>query len=150
MPGKVGRGEAGLPGVKVFLKDQAGKKVATATAAANGTFTFTDLAPGTYRAGIDAATFRKPFGGVTWLGSGLVLVALLHGLLRNDVLLGWLEQASVSLHHPWVVAALLHATWMSAAVVWLGRRTTNPVSTKDSDPLVASYAQIRLAGRASR
>jgi alpha-glucoside transport system permease protein len=77
VPGKVERGEVGLPGVKVFLRDDAGKKVATATAEANGTFEFTDLDPGTYRAGIDAATFRKPFGGVSWLGSKLITPSII-------------------------------------------------------------------------
>ncbi len=77
VPGTVERGEVGLPGVKVFLRDDAGKKVATATAEANGTFRFTDLEPGAYRAGIDAATFRKPFGGVSWLGSKLITPSII-------------------------------------------------------------------------
>jgi alpha-glucoside transport system permease protein len=77
VPGKVEQGEVGLPGVKVFLKDDSGKKVATATAEADGTFAFTGLEGGSYRAGIDAATFRKPFGGVSWLGPKLITPAII-------------------------------------------------------------------------
>jgi len=76
-PGKVEQGELGLPNVKVFLRDDAGKTVASATSEDNGTFSFTDLEPGTYRAGIDAATFRKPFGGVAWLGSKLITPSII-------------------------------------------------------------------------
>jgi alpha-glucoside transport system permease protein len=77
VPGKVEQGELGLPNVKVFLRDDSGKKVATATTEDNGTFSFTDLEPGTYRAGVDAATFRKPFGGVAWLGSKLITPSII-------------------------------------------------------------------------
>jgi alpha-glucoside transport system permease protein len=75
--GKVERGEVGLPNVTVFLRDESGKKVASATAEANGTFEFRDLQPGAYRAGIDSATFRKPFGGVSWLGSRLITPSII-------------------------------------------------------------------------
>jgi alpha-glucoside transport system permease protein len=77
VPGKVEQDELGLPNVKVFLRDDSGKKVATATTEDNGTFSFTDLEPGTYRAGVDAATFRKPFGGVAWLGSKLITPSII-------------------------------------------------------------------------
>jgi alpha-glucoside transport system permease protein len=76
-PGKVEQGELGLGNVKVFLRDDSGKKVASATTEDNGTFSFSDLEPGTYRAGIDAATFRKPFGGVSWLGSRLITPSII-------------------------------------------------------------------------
>jgi alpha-glucoside transport system permease protein len=77
VPGKVEQGEVGLPNVKIFLRDQAGKKVGTATSEDNGTFTFTKVEPGVYRAGVDAATFRKPFGGVSWLGSKLITPSII-------------------------------------------------------------------------
>jgi alpha-glucoside transport system permease protein len=77
VPGKVEQGEVGLPNVKVFLRDASGKKVGTATTEANGTFAFTDLDQGTYRAGIDPATFKKPFGGVSWLGSKLITPSIM-------------------------------------------------------------------------
>src|SRR5262249_2551095 len=77
VPGKVEQGEVGLENVKVFLRDSAGKKVATASTSADGTFAFDDVKPGTYQAGIDAATFRKPFGGVSWLGSKLITPSII-------------------------------------------------------------------------
>ena len=77
VPGKVEHGELGLANVKVFLRDGSGKKVASATTEDNGSFSFTDLKPGTYRAGIDADTFRKPFGGVSWLGSKLITPSIM-------------------------------------------------------------------------
>jgi alpha-glucoside transport system permease protein len=77
VPGKVESGELGLANVKVFLRDDSGKTVGSATTEDNGSFSFTDLKPGTYRAGIDAATFRKPFGGVAWLGSKLITPSII-------------------------------------------------------------------------
>jgi len=77
VPGKVERGEVGLGKVKVFLRDASGKKVASASTAANGTFTFDDVKPGNYQAGVAAATFRKPFGGVSWLGSKLITPSIM-------------------------------------------------------------------------
>jgi alpha-glucoside transport system permease protein len=77
VPGKVEQGEVGLPNVKVFLRDDSGKKIGTATSEDNGTFTFTKVEPGVYRAGVDPATFRKPFGGVSWLGSKLITPSIM-------------------------------------------------------------------------
>jgi alpha-glucoside transport system permease protein len=77
VPGKVEQGEVGLPNVKVFLRDESGKKIGTATSEDNGTFTFTKVETGVYRAGVDPATFRKPFGGVSWLGSKLITPSIM-------------------------------------------------------------------------
>jgi len=77
VPGKVEQGEVGLPNVKVFLRDESGKKVGTATTEANGAFAFDGVKSGTYRAGIDPATFKKPFGGVAWLGSKLITPSII-------------------------------------------------------------------------
>jgi alpha-glucoside transport system permease protein len=76
-PGKVEKGEFGIPGVTVVLRDSQGKKVGSATTGDDGAFAFDDLEPGTYRAGIGASTFRKPFGGVTWLGPRLITPSLI-------------------------------------------------------------------------
>ena len=76
-PGKVERQEIGLPGVTVQLRDAQGNQVASATSGDNGTFAFEDLEPGVYRAAIGAATFRKPFGGVYWLGPKLITPAVI-------------------------------------------------------------------------
>jgi alpha-glucoside transport system permease protein len=76
-PGKVEQGELGLPGVTVDLQDGSGKGVGSAKTAADGTFEFTKLSPGEYKAAIGPDTFRKPFGGVTWLGPKLITPALI-------------------------------------------------------------------------
>jgi len=76
-PGLVEQGELGIPGVTVELKDSSGKVVQTAKTDPSGTFDFTNVASGTYNAGIGAATFAKPFGGTVWLGPKLITPALL-------------------------------------------------------------------------
>ncbi len=76
-PGKVERGELGLPGVTVVLRGASGSKVGSASTAADGSFSFPELEPGSYRVGIAASTFAKPFGGVSWLGSKLITPAIM-------------------------------------------------------------------------
>jgi alpha-glucoside transport system permease protein len=75
--GKVEPGELGLPGVTVELKSTSGSTVGSTTSAANGTFAFTGLTPGTYKASIGADTFRKPFQGISWLGQDLITPAIM-------------------------------------------------------------------------
>jgi alpha-glucoside transport system permease protein len=76
-PGVVDQGELGIPGVTVELRDSSGKVVQDARTAGNGTFDFRNVAPGSYRAGIGAQTFAKPFGGFGWLGPSLITPSLL-------------------------------------------------------------------------
>jgi len=76
-PGKVERGELGLPGVKVKLLDDAGKSVGSATSADDGSFTFDGVDPGTYHAAVTSSNFTPPFGGVSWLGPKLITPALI-------------------------------------------------------------------------
>jgi alpha-glucoside transport system permease protein len=76
-PGEVEPEEVGLPGVTVELRDADGGSVGTATTEANGTFTFEDVEPGEYRVAIGAATFAKPFAGVSWLGPRLITPAIM-------------------------------------------------------------------------
>jgi alpha-glucoside transport system permease protein len=71
-PGKLEKGESGLPSVTVNLRDAAGKSIASTTTSPAGDFAFTGVKDGTYRAAIGKATFRKPYGGVSWLGSKLI------------------------------------------------------------------------------
>jgi alpha-glucoside transport system permease protein len=71
-PGKLEKGEVGLPSVTVELRDQSGKAIASTKTGADGDFAFTDVKAGTYRTAIGKDTFRKPFGGVSWLGSKLI------------------------------------------------------------------------------
>jgi alpha-glucoside transport system permease protein len=75
--GKVEKGELGLPGVTVVLRDSGGKKVGSTSTGADGTFKFEELESGTYTAGIGKDTFAEPFGGVTWLGPKLITPALI-------------------------------------------------------------------------
>jgi alpha-glucoside transport system permease protein len=77
-PGKVEKGEMGLPGVTVELKDSTGKKVASAKTNADGTFDIKNpsgTAP--WKASIGAATFAKPFGGISWLGPSLITPSII-------------------------------------------------------------------------
>jgi alpha-glucoside transport system permease protein len=75
-PGKVEQGELGIPGVKVALKDPNGKTFATTSSAADGAFQFDGVQGTGYKASISADTFRKPYGGVAWLGSTTVAPGL--------------------------------------------------------------------------
>jgi alpha-glucoside transport system permease protein len=72
-PGKLEKGESGLPSVTVNLRDASGTSIASTKTSADGDFAFTGLAAGgTYKAAIGKETFRKPYGGVSWLGSKLI------------------------------------------------------------------------------
>ncbi|HZT16805.1 MAG TPA: ABC transporter permease subunit [Gaiellaceae bacterium] len=78
--GKIGvveKGELGLPGVTVELRNAAGKVVQSTKTQANGTFDFSKVPAGSYHAAIGAATFAKPFGGYAWLGPSLITPSLL-------------------------------------------------------------------------
>ncbi len=77
VPGKVEKGEVGLPGVTVQLRNAENKVVKTAAAADNGSFDFGVVAPGTYHAGVSAQTFAKPWAGFAWLGTKLITPSLL-------------------------------------------------------------------------
>jgi alpha-glucoside transport system permease protein len=77
IPGKVEPGEVGLPGVTVVLRDSAGKKVGSTSTGDGGDFAFEKLEPGSYTTGVGAATFQKPFGGVSWLGSKLITPSII-------------------------------------------------------------------------
>jgi alpha-glucoside transport system permease protein len=76
-PGKLEKGETGLPDVKVDLTDSSGKTVASTTTANDGTFAFSNLSSGTYETTIDSATFAAPFAGVPWLGTALITPSII-------------------------------------------------------------------------
>ena len=76
-PGVVEPEELGIPGATVQLRDSGGSVVATTTTGDDGTFAFTDLDQGTYRAGISSKTFDEPFSGVAWLGPSLITPAVM-------------------------------------------------------------------------
>lgn len=70
--GVVEPGESGLPGVTVELRRPDGSTVTTAETGPDGTFRFSGVADGDYRAAIGPKTFAAPFDGVNWLGQGLI------------------------------------------------------------------------------
>jgi alpha-glucoside transport system permease protein len=76
-PGVVEKGELGLPGVTVQLRDAAGKTVQSTKTATDGAFDFSKVTAGTYNTAIGAQTFAKPFGGYSWLGPSLIVPSLL-------------------------------------------------------------------------
>jgi alpha-glucoside transport system permease protein len=77
VPGKVEQGELGLPGVTVELRDSAGKTAGSTKSADDGSFRFDNVSSGSYRVAIGTATFAKPFGGVSWLGSKLITPSII-------------------------------------------------------------------------
>jgi alpha-glucoside transport system permease protein len=76
-PGKLEQGELGLPDVTVELRNESGKPVTETKTEPNGTFAFEDVDPGSYRAAIGPKTFSEPYGGVSWLGAGLILPSIM-------------------------------------------------------------------------
>jgi alpha-glucoside transport system permease protein len=77
-PGVVEKGELGLPGVTVELRDaQTGKVVQSSKSAADGTFDFKNVGQGTFNAAIGASTFAKPWGGFAWLGPSLITASIM-------------------------------------------------------------------------
>jgi len=76
-PGVVEPGELGIPGVTVQLVNSEGKVVDTAPSADDGSIVFKGVTPGTYKAGISAQTFAKPWGGYAWLGTKLITPSLM-------------------------------------------------------------------------
>jgi alpha-glucoside transport system permease protein len=74
--GVVEKGELGLPGVTVQLRDSAGRTQSAKTGA-DGTFDFSKVPAGSYTAAIGSQTFAKPFGGFSWLGPKLITPSLM-------------------------------------------------------------------------
>jgi alpha-glucoside transport system permease protein len=75
--GVVEKEEVGLPGVTIQLRGADGKTVQSTKSDSNGTFAFTNVPAGSYKAAIGSQTFAKPFGGFAWLGSKLITPSLL-------------------------------------------------------------------------
>ncbi|ADB51356.1 ABC transporter permease [Conexibacter woesei] len=76
-PGVVERGELGLPGVTVELRDPGGGVKASTTSDATGAFSFGDVGSGEFRVAIGSQTFSAPFEGVSWLGEKLITPAVM-------------------------------------------------------------------------
>ncbi|MEA2194333.1 MAG: alpha-glucoside transport system permease protein, partial [Solirubrobacteraceae bacterium] len=76
-PGKVERGELGIPGATVQLRDASNRTLASRTAAADGGFVFESVRPGSYRVALAAKTFAAPYEGASWLGPKLITPAVM-------------------------------------------------------------------------
>lgn len=74
--GKVDPRELGLGGATVQAL-QNGKVVATTKADANGRFAFPQLSTGQYQLRLPAGDFAEAFGGYSWLGSNLIVPAMM-------------------------------------------------------------------------
>jgi alpha-glucoside transport system permease protein len=79
-PGQVDAGERGLPGVRVQLQKD-GHTVAKATSGPDGTFRFTGVPDGSYRVALPKSNFATAYGGISWLGPGLVTPAIMAAYL---------------------------------------------------------------------
>ncbi|MFF3905452.1 ABC transporter permease subunit [Streptomyces sp. NPDC001848] len=78
--GKVDPRESGLPGMKVeAVRD--GRTVGSTTTAADGSFHFPGLKPGSYTVRLPASNFAQPYQGVSWLGPTLVTPAIIGAYL---------------------------------------------------------------------
>jgi alpha-glucoside transport system permease protein len=80
-PGTVDDGEVGLPGLTVELREEGGGVVDTASAEADGTFAFEEVPEGSYLAAVGSDSFSEPYAGVSWLGQGLILPAVMIGYI---------------------------------------------------------------------
>jgi alpha-glucoside transport system permease protein len=76
-PGVVERGELGLPGVTVELREPGGGSVGKTETRADGGFAFDDVEAKEYQLAIGKETFEEPFSGVAWLGSDLITPAIM-------------------------------------------------------------------------
>jgi alpha-glucoside transport system permease protein len=74
--GQVDRGELGLGGVTVQAV-QDGRTVASTTADDHGAFAFPKLTGGQYRLALPASNFTESYGGLNWLGPGLITPSIM-------------------------------------------------------------------------
>jgi alpha-glucoside transport system permease protein len=79
--GVVDPDEQGLPGVTVELRDEGGGVLQETATEVDGTFAFEEVEAGSYRAAIGPDTFSEPYAGVSWLGAGLILPAVMIGYI---------------------------------------------------------------------
>ncbi|MDQ3646488.1 MAG: sugar ABC transporter permease [Actinomycetota bacterium] len=75
--GEVEADELGLPGAEVELVGTNGEIVASGTSGPDGSVIFSDVGDGPFTARVAASTFAQGFGGISWLGAGLVTPAII-------------------------------------------------------------------------
>jgi len=76
-PGVVERGELGLPGVTVELREPGGGNIAKTETRDDGSFAFEGVEATAAQVAIGSETFDEPFAGVAWLGSSLITPAIM-------------------------------------------------------------------------
>jgi alpha-glucoside transport system permease protein len=76
-PGVVERGELGLPGVTVELREPGGGNIAKTETRDDGSFAFEGVEATAAQVAIGSETFEEPFQGVAWLGSSLITPAIM-------------------------------------------------------------------------
>jgi alpha-glucoside transport system permease protein len=69
--GQIDAGELGLPGLTVQAV-QGGKVIASATTAADGSFSFPKLTSGSYTLKLPSSGFTGTYNGISWLGQHLI------------------------------------------------------------------------------
>lgn len=79
-PGQISQGQVGLPGITVQAL-QGGKVVGTTKAADDGSFSFSHLTSGTYQLRLPSSDFKAKYGGIDWLGPGLITPAIIIAFL---------------------------------------------------------------------
>ncbi|WUV84515.1 ABC transporter permease subunit [Streptomyces sp. NBC_01476] len=79
-PGQVDPGERGLPGIRVQL-ERDGHTVGHATSGPDGTFRFSGVPDGSYKVALPGSNFASAYGGISWLGPGLVTPAIMAAYL---------------------------------------------------------------------
>jgi alpha-glucoside transport system permease protein len=76
-PGVVERGELGLPGVTVELREPGGGNIAKTETRDDGSFVLENVEATDAQLAIGRETFEEPFAGVAWLGSSLITPAIM-------------------------------------------------------------------------
>jgi alpha-glucoside transport system permease protein len=76
-PGVIERGELGLPGVTVELREPGGGNIANTETRDDGSFAFEGVEATAAQVAIGSKTFDEPFEGVAWLGSSLITPAIM-------------------------------------------------------------------------
>jgi alpha-glucoside transport system permease protein len=79
--GEVERGELGIPGATVELRDSSGDKVEDVKTEPDGTFAFERVDDGEYHVAISSSTFAEPFKGVNWLGDKLITPSIMFAFI---------------------------------------------------------------------
>ena len=76
-PGVIERGELGLPGVTVELREPGGGNIAKTETKDDGSFAFEGVEATAAQVAIGKETFEEPFQGVAWLGASLITPAIM-------------------------------------------------------------------------